>query len=203
MDTNTTPAAQGAANAVTNFIKTPVGIIVGLALLAVLFVGGKYNSLVTMNEGVTGQWAQVETQYQRRFDLIPNLVSSVQGAMKQEQAVFGQLAEARSKYAGAATPDQKAEAAGQVESAFARLLVVMENYPQLKSIETVQGLMAELAGTENRVAVERGRYNEAVRDYNVAVKTFPGSLISSLFGFAPRTMFEAAQGAENAPKVQF
>jgi LemA protein len=186
-----------------NFFKTPVGIIIGLAVVLGLFVMSQYNGLVTANEGVNGQWAQVETQYQRRLDLIPNLVGSVQGAMKQEQEVFGKLAEARSKYAGSATPDQKAEAAGQVESAFARLLVVMENYPQLKSIETVQGLMAELAGTENRVSVERGRYNEIVRDYNVKVQVFPGSLAAMVFGFDKRTMFEAAAGAENAPKVQF
>jgi LemA protein len=197
MDTQTN------TNSFIQFFKGPLGIIIGLVVLGALFIGGKYNGLVTMNEGVNGQWAQVETQYQRRFDLIPNLVSSVQGAMKQEKEVFGQLAEARSKYAGSATTDQKAAAAGQVESAFARLLVVMENYPQLKSIETVQSLMAEIAGTENRVAVERGRYNDAVRDYNVQVQVFPGSVAAKLFGFAPRTMFQAAQGAANAPKVQF
>lgn len=178
-------------------------IIIAVVVILLVWVGGIYNSLVRMNEGVDAQWAQVETQYQRRFDLIPNLVSSVQGAMKQEQTVFGDLADARSRYAGAQTTDQKAAAAGQVESAFGRLLAVMENYPQLKSTETVQGLMAELAGTENRVSVERGRFNETVRDYNVEVKTFPGSLISSLFGFAPRQMFEAVEGSENAPKVQF
>lgn len=188
---------------ITSFLRTPVGIIVALAVVAGLYIMGQYNGLVTANEAINGQWAQVETQYQRRLDLIPNLVASVQGAMKQEQEVFGKLAEARSKYAGAATPEQKAAAAGQVESAFARLLVVMENYPQLKSIETVQGLMAELAGTENRVSVERGRYNELVRDYNVMVQVFPGSLAAKVFGFDKRTMFEAAEGAQNAPKVQF
>jgi len=175
-----------------------IGIIV---VLVALYVGGKYNGFVSQNEAVTTQWAQVESQYQRRLDLIPNLVSSVQGAMKQETAVFGAIAEARTRYAGAATPDQKAAAATQVEGAMARLLVVMENYPQLKSIDTVQSLMAELAGTENRVAVERMRYNEIVRDYNIGVKTFPSSLIAGMFGFAPRTMFEAASGAEVAPKV--
>jgi len=178
----------------------PVIIIIVLVLIG-FYVGGKYNSFVSQNESVSTQWAQVESQYQRRFDLIPNLVSSVQGAMEQEQTVFTALAEARTRYAGASTPDQRATAANQVESAFGRLLAVMENYPQLKSIEAVQGLMAELSGTENRVAVERMRYNEVVRDYNVSVKVFPNSLIASIFGFGPRTMFEAADGTEVVPEV--
>lgn len=177
-----------------------------LVILAVLIVVGLYgmsvyNGLVKSNEGVDAQWAQVESQYQRRFDLIPNLVSSVQGIMKQEQTVFGDLAAARANYAGAQTPDAKAAAAGQVESAFGRLLAVMENYPQLKSADAVQSLMAELSGTENRISVERMRYNESVRDYNVSVKTFPRSALAGLFGFHPRTMFEAAQGADVAPQV--
>ncbi len=183
-----------------NWFTWPVIIVVVLVIVAV-YMGGKYNGFVRQNESVNTQWAQVESQYQRRFDLIPNLVSSVQGAMKQEQSVFTALAEARTRYAGAATPDQKVAAASQVESSFARLLVVMENYPQLKSIDAVQGLMAELSGTENRVAVERMRYNEIVRDYNVSVKTFPGSFVARMFGFAPRTMFEAQTGAEIVPKV--
>ena len=183
-----------------NWFTWPVIIVVVLVLVTI-YMGGKYNGFVRQNESVDTQWAQVESQYQRRFDLIPNLVSSVQGAMKQEQSVFTALAEARTRYAGAATPDQKVAAASQVESSFARLLVVMENYPQLKSIDAVQGLMAELSGTENRVAVERMRYNEIVRDYNVSVKTFPGSFVARMFGFAPRTMFEAQTGAEIVPKV--
>ncbi len=183
-----------------NWFTWPIIIIVILVLLAV-YMGGQYNGFVSQNEAVNTQWAQVESQYQRRFDLIPNLVSSVQGAMKQEQAVFTALAEARTRYAGATTPDQKAAAASQVETSFGRLLAVMENYPQLKSIDAVQGLMAELSGTENRVAVERMRYNETVRSYNVSVKTFPSSLVARIFGFASRAMFEAQTGAENAPKV--
>lgn len=187
-------------SAVRSWFTWPVIIIV-VVVLAALYIGGKYNGFVRQNEAVNAQWAQVESQYQRRLDLIPNLVASVQGSMKQEQTVFTAIAEARTRYAGAATPDQKAAAANQVESAFARLLVVMENYPQLKSIDTVQSLMAELSGTENRVAVERMRYNEIVRDYNVSVKTFPSSFVAGMFGFAARTMFEAQTGAENAPKV--
>ncbi|MEN9560848.1 MAG: hypothetical protein RIQ56_121 [Candidatus Parcubacteria bacterium] len=177
--------------------------VVGIFVLAALFIGSKYNSFVRQNESVTTQWAQVESQYQRRLDLIPNLVSSVQGIMKQEQTIFTALAEARTRYAGAKTTDEKAAAATQVESALARLLVVMENYPQLRSADTVQSLMAELSGTENRVSVERMRFNEIVRDYNVAVKVFPGSIIAQLFGFTPKTPFEAQSGAENAPKVNF
>ncbi|MBM3272045.1 LemA family protein [Candidatus Kaiserbacteria bacterium] len=178
-------------------------VIIGvLVVIVAVYAGGKYNGLVTQNEGIDAQWAQVESQYQRRFDLIPNLVASVQGAMKQEQAVFTAIADARTRYAGAATPETKAAAATQVESALGRLLVVMENYPQLASIGTVQSLMAELAGTENRVSVERMRYNEMVRDYNVSVKVFPGAVVARVFGFGPRTMFEAAAGAEVAPKVE-
>lgn len=187
-------------NTTRNWLSWPY-ILIGVVILLALYAGMKYNGFVRTNEAVNAQWAQVESQYQRRLDLIPNLVSSVQGAMKQEQSVFSQLADARSRYAGATTPDQKAAAANQIETSLGRLIAVMENYPQLKSIDAVQGLMAELSGTENRVAVERMRYNEIVRDYNVSVKTFPSSLIAGMFGFGPRTMFEAAQGAENAPKV--
>lgn len=178
-------------------------IILAVLVVALLYIGGVYNGFVKSNEGVTAQWAQVESQYQRRFDLIPNLVESVKGVMKQEQEVFGKLAEARASYAGAQSADAKATAAGQVESAFGRLLAIMENYPQLKSSENVQTLMSEIAGTENRVSVERMRYNEMVRDYNVGVKTFPRALVARLFGFDVRTMFEAVVGAENAPQVKF
>lgn len=177
-------------------------VIIGIVVvLLALYVGGKYNGLVRQNEGVSTQWAQVESQYQRRMDLIPNLVGAVEKMMTQETKVFGAIADARTRYAGATTVDQKAAAATQVEGAMARLLVVMENYPQLQSSATVQNLMSENAGTENRVAVERMRYNEIVRDYNITVKTFPGSLVASMFGFASHTMFEAAAGAEIAPKV--
>ena len=177
--------------------------VVGVLVLVGVMVGAVYNGLVKSNEGVDAQWAQVESQYQRRLDLIPNLVSSVKGIMAQEKEVFAAIADARTKYGGATTPDDKAAAASNLEGALGRLLVVMENYPQLRSVETVQSLMAELAGTENRISVERMRYNEMVRDYNVKVKTFPNSLLASMFGFHARTMFEAAAGAETAPAVQF
>lgn len=176
-------------------------IVIAVIGIAALFLGAQYNSLVKQNEAVDTQWAAVQTQYQRRFDLIPNLVASVQGVMKQEQAVFTALADARTRYAGAQSADEKAAAASAVESSLGRLLVVMENYPELKSASVVQGLMAELAGTENRISVERQRYNESVRDYNISVKTFPGSLLASLFGFHARTMFEADEAAAKAPAV--
>ncbi len=179
------------------------GAVVGVLLILGLSLIGTYNSLVTRSQAVDGQWAQVETQYQRRFDLIPNLVESVKGIMAQEQAVFLAIAEARTRYAGATTPADRADAANEVETALARLLVIMENYPQLRSIEAVTTLMDELAGTENRVAVERGRYNTEVRDYNTAIKRFPTVLIAGMFGFDQRDYFESFPGADQPPKVDF
>ncbi len=184
-------------------MKKTLWIIIGLVVIVALYFGVTYNKFVTLGETVDTQWSQVETQYQRRLDLIPNLVESVKGAMKQEQAVFGALADARTKYGGATTPSAKAAAAGEVETALSRLLVVMENYPTLKSSETVQTLMSQLEGTENRVSVERKRYNDEVRTYNVLAKRFPSSVVASLFGFDAKTYFEAAAGAENAPQVNF
>lgn len=180
-----------------------VYIVLGIVALAALYVWGSYNALITARESIDNQWAQVETQYQRRLDLIPNLVESVKGIMKQEQQVFGDLAEARTRYSGALTPDEKAQAATQVEGAFSRLLVVMENYPQLRSSETVQTLMAQLEGTENRVSVERKRFNDQVLDYNVMIKRVPARWVAGIFGFEARTYFEAAAGSENAPNVSF
>jgi LemA protein len=186
------------------------GLIIGLSIVAVIavivisIVGwliGLYNGLLTSRATVDNQWAQVETQYQRRVDLIPNLVNSVKGAMEQEQKVFGDLADARSKYAGAGSSNDKAAAAGQLEGALSRLLVIMENYPQLKSNEAVQSLMVELAGTENRVSVERKRYNDSVKNYNLMIAVFPNNLLAGSFGFTARNYFESQEGSENAPVV--
>lgn len=186
------------------------GLIIGLSVVAVVaviilaiagWVIGLYNGMLTSRANVDGQWAQVETQYQRRFDLIPNLVNSVKGAMGQEQKVFGDLAEARSKYAGASSANDKAAAAGQLEGALSRLLVVMENYPQLKSVDVVQSLIVELSGTEGRVSVERKRYNEAVKNYNLMITIFPNNLLAGTFGFTARNYFEAQEEAKNAPVV--
>lgn len=168
---------------------------------SILFLTGTYNSLVNGREGVDAAWAQVETQYQRRFDLIPNLVESVKSVLKQEQKVFSDIAEARTRYAGAKSSEDKVAAANQVEGALSRLLVIVENYPQLKSSETVQTFMAQLEGTENRISVERSRYNETVRNYNVSVKVFPRNIAAGWFGFSPRTMFESEAGAATTPKV--
>ncbi|MEK7574627.1 MAG: LemA family protein [Patescibacteria group bacterium] len=178
-------------------------IILGVVAVLILYVMFSYNGLVSANFAIDGQWAQVEAQYQRRFDLIPNLVESVKGIMKQETAVFTAIADARTRYAGATTVDARAKAAGEVESALGRLLVITENYPQLKSSENVQTLMAEVAGTENRVSVERKRFNDAVQSYTLRTKRFPSNIIASVFGFGAREYFEAAAGTENAPKVQF
>lgn len=180
--------------------KVIVGIIVA-AVVIFLYGLSSYNGFVSANETVDNQWAQVETQYQRRFDLIPNLVESVKGILSQEQAVFGALAEARTRYSGAKSIDEKAQAATQVESALGRLLVVVENYPQLRSAENVQTLMAQLEGTENRVSVERQRFNNSVRDLNVRIKRFPSNVIAKLFSFSERAYFEAVEGSEAAPRV--
>lgn len=179
-----------------------------LIILAVVVIIGawfwtSYNKLVTRSEQVDNAWAQVETQYQRRFDLIPNLVASVQGAMNQEQKIFGDLAAARANYAGASTVNAKAEAASQVESAFGRLLAIMENYPEVKSTQAVQDLMVQIEGTENRVATERGRFNEEVRGYNILTKRFPMNLVASMFGYFEKAYFEAAPESAAAPVVNF
>ncbi|KKT76657.1 MAG: LemA protein [Parcubacteria group bacterium GW2011_GWF2_44_7] len=176
-------------------------IIIIIAVLLGGYFWSFYNGLVKQDQAITAQWAQVENQFQRRFDLIPNLVNSVQGAMSQEQKVFADITDARTKYAGAQTVNEKAGAATEVEGALGRLLVVMENYPQLKSIETVQTLMIQLEGTENRIAVERGRFNDEVKIFNTRVQTLPGKWIAPMFGFSAKAYFEAAEGADTAPVV--
>lgn len=178
-------------------------IVIVIAVLIAIYAIATYNGLVTLGVSSDTQWKQVESQYQRRFDLIPNLVESVKGVMKQEQEVFTAIADARTRYSGATTPNEKAVAAGQVESALGRLLVITENYPALKSSETAQSLIAELAGTENRISTERMRFNDSVKSYNLKVMRFPSSIIASLFGFDVRAYFEATKGAENAPSVKF
>jgi LemA protein len=177
-------------------------IILGIIVIIVGgYIWATYNKLITANEAINNQWAQVETQYQRRFDLIPNLVESVKGIMAQEQKIFGELADARTRYTGASGASQKAEAATQVEGALSRLIAIMENYPQLKSSENVQTLMAQLEGTENRISVERKRYNDVVQNFNVMIKRFPTNLIANQLGYSTKSYFEAATGAETAPKV--
>lgn len=178
-----------------------LGGIVGLLLLVGVWVVGIYNNLVTLEQEVENKQGQVEVVLQRRFDLIPNLVNSTKGVLKQEQEIFTKLAEARSKYAGA-TGSAKVGAANELESALSRLLVVVENYPTLKSDQTVKDLMTELAGSENRIAVERQRYNDSVTTFNKKVKLFPTNLIASMLGFDAKPLFEAADNADEAPTVE-
>ncbi|MSR87689.1 MAG: LemA family protein [Candidatus Zambryskibacteria bacterium] len=179
------------------------GLIALIAIVVVFVIWGfsGYNSLVTLNENVDAEWSKVETQYQRRFDLIPNLVNSVKGILTQEQTIFGDIADARTRYAGATTPNDKAAAASQVESTLGRLLVIMENYPQLNSSANVADLMTQLEGTENRISVERIRFNDAIRAYNTTIKRFPKNLLAAVTGFSERAYFEAVTGAETAPSV--
>ena len=176
--------------------------IVGVIVLSLLgWVVGGYNGLVTARNNVNKAAAQLDSAYQRRFDLVPNLVESVKGAQAQEQKVFGDLAAARAKYSGAATTDDKLAAAGEYNSALSRLLVVVENYPELKSNETVQNLMAQLEGTENRIKVERDDYSSAATDYNTMIQKFPKNILAGMFGFKEKTLYTADNGASTAPKI--
>ncbi len=178
-------------------------IILVIVVLVGLYTWSSYNSFVGINEAVDAQWQQVEVQYQRRLDLIPNLIETVKGVTKQEKDIFITLAEARANYVKASTVDQKAAAATKVETAFAGFFALAENYPQLQSSQAFQTLMAQLEGTENRVSVERQRFNEKVQTANVMVKRFPSNLMARLFGFGDRQYFQAAEGAQNVPQVKF
>ncbi len=182
--------------------KTTIALF-AIILIIILWLFSVYNGLISLQESHKSAWAQVENQYQRRFDLIPNVVAAVEGAMDQEKEVFKSLADARSRYSGAQNQSDKVKAAGEVESTLSRLLVVMENYPTLKSIDAVQNLQVQLEGTENRVSVERQKYNEVVKEYNIKVKRAPGSIIAYLFNFEEKEYFEAVKDAQTAPKVDF
>lgn len=186
-------------------------LIILLGVIAIFFVIGfsiggwilgSYNNLVTQNQVTETSWSQVETQYQRRFDLVPNLVNATKGVLGQEQKVFGDIAEARTRYAGAPSgSNEKVQATNQFESALGRLLVIMENYPMLKSYESVRALTDELAGTENRVLVARDRYNAQVQVWNGLVMRFPGNIMAGMFGFHERDYFKSDSDAKTAPKV--
>jgi LemA protein len=183
-------------------------IIVVVLLILALIVGGSFvsrrNQMAVKREAVNAAWSQVDVVLERRADLIPNLVETVKGFAQQEQAVFGEIAKARSALLSARTPADKIAANGQLDSAIGRLLVVVENYPQLRSNENFLRLQDELAGTENRIAVERRRYNETLQDYNTFIALFPNSLVASLSGFARNdAYFKAEEGARQAPKVKF
>ena len=181
--------------------------IIAVLLIVVLAFGGFYvgrrNEMVRKNEDVNLAWAQVDTVLQRRADLIPNLVATVQGFAAHEEKVFGDIANAHAALLSAKTPADRMAANGQLDSAIGRLLAVVENYPQLKSNENFLRLQDELAGTENRIAVERRRYNEVVRDYNVYISTFPNSIVAGTAGFTRKPSFEASPASREVPKVQF
>src|SRR5687768_8129950 len=179
------------------------GTAVLMIALAIGLSGCSYNRFVGQEEAIKTQWAQVENQLQRRNDLIPNLVETVKGIAQQEKDVFGQIADSRAKLAGARTPEQTIQAANEQSSALARLLVVVENYPQLRSNEQFARLQDELSGTENRIAVERMRYNERVQEYNTSRRQFPSNVTAGIFGFKEYPIFNAPPEAERVPRVNF
>ena len=180
-----------------------LGVIVLLILMGFFYVRGTYNSLVSMDESVKAAWAQVENQLQRRYDLIPNYVETVKGYASHEKEVFTRVTEARSRVAGAGNINDKIQANNELSSALARLLVVVENYPELKANTNFIRLQDELAGTENRIAVERRRYNETVREYNIKIRQFPTNIFAGMFGFEKATFFEVPKERQEAPKVKF
>jgi LemA protein len=194
-------------------ISLIIGGFLALVILSLVLWGTKvYNGMVTMNEGVTSQWGNVETQYQRRSDLIPNFVNTVKGAANFEQSTLTQVIEARAKATSvtidpskmtAENMQQFQQAQGQVTSALGRLMVVMEQYPELKATQNFRDLQVELEGTENRISVERRKFNEVAQAYNTYIKRFPQSMIAGMSGFQSKPYFEAQQGAEKAPEVKF
>lgn len=184
-------------------ILIPIGVIVGIIVLFALMLIPSYNKFVSLEEDVSQSYAQVDNQLQRRMDLIPNLVESVKGYASHEREVIGEISDARAKLAGAQGPEAQAEANDELSSALSRLLVVVENYPDLKANENFQQLMDELAGTENRIGRARQDYNETVSTYNRQVKRFPGRFIASIFGFDEKEYFRADEAASEPPKVNF
>jgi len=190
--------------------KGLIAVIVVIVIIGVIVLSafGSYvstrNTLVQKNEAVKSAWSQVDIVLQRRADLIPNLVETVKGYAQQEQTVFGDIAKARSALLSAGTPQQKIAANGQLDGALGRLLLIVENYPQLKSNENFLRLQDELAGTENRIAVERKRYNDTLQDYNTYVQQFPNNIFAGWAGFKPNdAYFQASEGSRVAPKVNF
>jgi LemA protein len=182
-----------------------LAVIVVLAISAYSFFAGNYNRFVALDQAVKSAWAQVENQLQRRYDLIPNLVETVKGYAKQEREVFVEVTNARAKVGGTANApvSDKIAANNELSGALSRMLLVVERYPDLKSNQNFLHLQDELAGTENRIAVERMRYNEAVKIYNQAIKSFPANLLAGMFGFKEGAFFDAPKEAKEAPKVQF
>jgi LemA protein len=185
---------------------SPWVIVLGVVVILSLWAVATYNGFVSGKANVDNAWAQVETQYQRRADLVPNLVSTVQGAASFEQETFTEVTAARSAWAQAnssGSREAQIAAAQNFDSALSRLLVTVEAYPQLQATQAFRDLMVQLEGTENRIATARRDFNDSVTTYNVQVSTVPGVLLARIFGFSPEKMFEAAEGAENAPVVNF
>ena len=178
-------------------------IVVLVILIPYSYLKGTYNSLVTLDEGVKAAWAQVENQLQRRYDLIPNLVETVKGYAAHEKEVFLRVTEARAKVGGATSIDDKIAANNGLSTALSRLLLVVERYPDLKANTNFIRLQDELAGTENRISVERRRYNETVKVYNIKIRRFPTNLLAGMFGFEKATFFEVPKERQEAPKVKF
>jgi len=183
--------------------KIITGLVIVAVIIAVPFIG-VYNGIVSKHETISAKWAQVENQLQRRNDLIPNLVNTVKGYASHEKTVFEEVTRARSQWAKAGSVDEKVKAAGAVDAALGRLLFVAENYPNLKADQAFLKLMDELSGTENRIAVERMRYNEAVQNFNITVRTFPGNIVAGMFGYKAATeYFKAEDKAKAVPEVKF
>jgi LemA protein len=181
--------------------QTMVVLLVSVVMMSVS--GCSYNRFVSEQEAIKGAWGEVQNQLQRRNDLIPNLVETVKGFAAQEKSVLQAVADSRAKLAGAQTPSETIAAANEQSSALSRLLVIVENYPQLKSDQTFMRLMDELSGTENRIAVARGRYNEQITAYNQRRRRFPSNLTARMFGFEEYPYFEAPKEAQQAPNVKF
>jgi LemA protein len=179
-----------------------IGLIIVLFVFVIVWFFATYNSFILKDEAVKNQWAQVETQYQRRIDLIPNLVSTTKGFLQFESTLLQNITALRTQWMDAKSTEDKIDASNKLDSAISRLLVTYENYPELKSVEVVKSLMDELAGTENRISVERKRYNDVVNEYNVAVKTFPSNIVADWTGHKEKKYYESVQGAEQAPVVK-
>jgi len=184
-------------------MNKPLIIFGAIIVVVILMCMGTYNKLIRLDEGVDAQWANIETVLQRRFDLIPNLVNTVKGFAEHEKGIFTEVTRLRSQWASAGTPDEKVGVANQMQGAMGRLMLVAESYPDLKSNQNFLALQEELAGTENRISVERRRYNESVRMYNTAIRGIPGKFFAGGMDLEKRTPFEAAPEAATVPTVSF
>ncbi|KIH70014.1 LemA family protein [Salinicoccus roseus] len=181
----------------------PLGIIVGFFIILAIIFAPKYNQFVNLEEEVNQKEAQIETQLQRRGDLIPNLVNTVQGYASHEEEIFTDIADARSRLSGAGNVEEMAEANNEMTSALSRLLAISENYPDLQASEQFTGVRDELAGAENRIAVARQDYNTAVQEFNRNTRTFPGNMVAGMFGFSEKPYFEADETSRDVPEVEF